>query len=215
MTITFSQTARDMVIGAMRDLGVIGLADEPEAAELDYGVRQLDLMLKALAVEGVSPWTEVETTASFGAGVSTVVLSPRPADVIDASLVVSATYERPLTLWTAGEFSDIPNKTQSGAPLAYILTATPTAVSMRVWPVPTTTTTIRYSYTRVIEDVVAGSVLDVPQMWGDAIGEMLKARLTAFGPVPQSVIMRAEMLKNQLLDYDRPSSYFIEPDRYV
>lgn len=214
MSITFSQTARDVVTDALRSLGVVGLSEEPDADELAYGVKQLDLMLKGLAVEGVSPWTEVEATATFGAGVSTVVLSPRPADVIDASIVVSASYERPLTLWTAGEFSDMPNKVQSGTPLAYIITQTPTATSMRVWPVPTTSTSIRYSYTRVIEDVDANTALDLPQMWSDAITEMLKARLTAFGPVPDTVIMRAEMLKRQLLDYDRPASYFIEPDRY-
>lgn len=214
MTITFSQTARDVVTGAMRDLGVVPLGDDPEAEELDYALDQLNLMLKSLAVEGITPWTDVETTVVISAGTSTVTLTPRPADVTEASVVVSASYERPMTRWSAGEYSDVPNKVQSGSPLAYEVRRTPTAVTMRVWPVPATDTTVGYTYTRVIEDVAASTVLDVPQMWGEAIREMLKARLTAFGPVPESVVMRAEMLKRQLLDYDRPESYFIEPDRY-
>lgn len=214
MTITFSQTARDVVTGAMRDLGIIQLTETPAAEELDYGVEQLNLMFKSLAAEGITPWTDVEATAEFGIGVSTVTLAPRPADVTEAGLVVSASYERPLTRWSAGEYSDIPNKAQRGTPLAYSILRTPTAVQMRLWPVPSASSTIGYTYTRVIEDVDANMVLDVPQMWGEAIREMLKARLTAFGPVPDTVLMRAEMLKRQLLDYDRPESYFIVSDRY-
>ena len=214
MSIAFSQTARDVVTGAMRDLGIIPLDEAPEAAELDYGIEQLDLLLKGLAAEGIMPWSDEETTVVFSA-VGEAVLDPRPVDVIEARLVVGATYQRPLTRWGAGEYDELPNKTQTGEPLAYEIIETPTQVSMRVWPVPTTATTIAYSYHRVIEDVDADTALDIPQVWGEAVREMLKARLTAFGPVPQTVLMRAEMLKRQLLDFSRPESYFIEPERYA
>lgn len=211
----FAQTARDVVVGAMRDLGVIGLSEMPGADELAYGIEQLNLLLRGLAADGVTPWTDVETTVDFPAATGVVTLDPRPVDVLEARLAVSASYSRPLTRWTAGEYDLIPDRTQSGVPLAYEILHAPDAVEMRIWPVPSEDVTIAYSYQSVIADVDAGEELAVPQVWGEAIREMLKARLTAFGPVPDDVKMRAAMLRQQLVDFDRPASYFIEPDRYV
>ena len=211
MSITFSQTARDVVTGAMRDLGIIPLSENPDAAELDYGVDQLNLMLKGLAAEGLTPWTDSEATAVVLAGTNTVTLDPRPVEVSDARVVDS--FERYMQRWTGGEYADIPNKAQVGVPVAYEILHTPSTVQMRVWPVPQSDTTIAYSYQRVIEDVDANTPLDVPQLWAEAIREMLKARLTAFGPVPDIVNARAEMMKRKLLDYSRPESYQLGPMR--
>lgn len=215
MTITFSQTARDLVTGAMQDLGVVGLSEAIEAEELDYGLAQLDLLLKGLAAEGVTPWSSEETTVAFASGTSEVTLSPRPLDVLEARLQVSSTYDRPLTRWSNGEYDEIPNKSQAGEPLAYEILHTTSDVKMRVWPVPNTAMTIAYSYHRVLEDIAAGDAPDVPQMWLDALRALLRARMTAFMPqgMPTWVIFEAQEKKRILLDYDRPESYMIEPDR--
>ena len=101
MSITFSQTARDVVTGAMRDLGIIPLSENPDAAELDYGVDQLNLMLKGLAAEGLTPWTDSEATAVVLAGTNTVTLDPRPVEVSDARVVDS--FERYMQRWTGGK----------------------------------------------------------------------------------------------------------------
>lgn len=206
MTIAFSQTARDVVTGAMRDIGVLRLNRQPTAAELSYGVEQLDLLLKDLAADGIVPWTDMEETAVFPAGTSTVTLDPRPVEVSEARVLVG-TYERPLLRYSNGDYDILPNKTQQGVPLAFELVRTPTAVQMRLWPVPSADTTVSYSYSRVIEDVSENAALDVPQLWGAAVREMLKARLTAFGPVDPNVLVKAEMAKTRLLDFERPESY--------
>lgn len=213
MTITFEQTGRDVVTGAMRDLGVLGLDENATDAELDYGLNQLNLLLKGLAAEGVNAWTDEEAVVDFAAGEGVAVLDPRPVDVLEARVQISGTYDRPLTEWTSGEWDMLPNKSQRGTPLVYQVLRSVSDVRLRVWPVPTADTAIAYSYARVVEDATANAALDVPQMWGDAIQAMLAARLTAFMPggIPQTFLMRAEMLKRQLLDFDRPDSYFIEP----
>lgn len=212
MSITFSQTARDVVTGAMRDLGIIRLGAAPKAAELAYGIEQLDLMLKALAIEGLSPWTDEETSVTFLAEQSEVTLTPRPAEVSEARVIYAGGYSRVLRRLSSGEYDRYPNRAQSGIPVAFEIRQTTTAVKMRVWPVPTASTEISYSYSRFVEDVSENTPLDLPQVWGMAIREMLKARLTAFGPVDPAVEMRAEMMKLRLLDFARPESYQVGVD---
>lgn len=212
MTITFSQTARDVVTLAYEDRA-IARRDKVTAHELQYGLDKLNLILKHLAAAGDLPWTDAETTATIPAGTSTVTLNPRPTGVFEARLQVTATYQRPLTRWSNGEYDEIPNKAQPGEPLAYEILETPTAMQMRVWPVPSTAATVVYSYQRVIEDVAANTPLNVPQRWLMAIGKVLQAELTRFGPVPDKIENAAAQAMRQMLDYDRPESYMIEADR--
>lgn len=207
MAITFSQTARDVVAGAMRDNGIIGLGEVPDADELDYGIDQLNMMLKELAADGLTPWTLVEATATFPAGTKEVALSPRPVDVSDASFVLPQGYSRVLKRWNDGEYSSLPNKNQSGYPVGYEIRYTTTGVTMRLWPVPNATATIEYTYTRVLEDVQASDPLDIPQMWIGALRNMLSARLSAFGPIGQDVYAKAEIARTKLLDFNRPEQY--------
>lgn len=209
MTIAFQQTAREVVTGAMRDMGIIRLNAKPRAPELEYGIEQLNLLLKSLASEGLYPWMNLEETATFGAAVSTVLLTPRPAEVSEAR-VAFARHTRLLQRLSDGEYDRYPNQAQIGVPVTYDLLETPAGMSMRVWPVPATETDIAYTYSRVIEDVDADSPLDVPQVWAAAIREMLKVRLTAFGPVDPAIEVRAEMMKRHLIDYERPEVYQFE-----
>ena len=211
MTITFSQTARDVVTGALRDLGIVALSDQPEAEELEYAVDHLNLILKDLAAQGASPWSGIDGTVIFPANVAEVVLVPRPAEVSDASVMMTSGYGRIMKRWSEGEYSDLPNKAQIGYPVGYLIKNTPAGLSMRLWPVPNVQTTISYTYSRVLEDVAPTTDLDLPQVWGDAIRKMLKARLTAFGPASQITLAEAEIARNQLLDYSRPEQYGMGP----
>lgn len=206
-------TARDIVTGAMRDLGIIGLTESADDEELRYGLEHLDLLLKALAAEGARPWMDDEAVVSFSAGQVEAELVPRPVEVADASVVMSPVYQRKLWRWNAGEYADIPNKAQRGTPVRYDLRFSPQTIYMRLWPVPNVATDVVYTYTREIADVAANSEVDIPQMWGLALRSMLMARLTAFMPqgMPDWVIMQAEIAKQRVLDFDRPESYQMGP----
>lgn len=214
MTISFSMTARDIVTRAMRHRKALAIGQQPTAAELDYGVQTLNLILKRLAAKGVSPWIDTDGSATVTANVASVVLSPRPINVLEARLSVSPTYQRPMTMWEQGEYATLPNPLQSGEPLIYSLRFSPTDVTMRVWPVPTANRTILYSYQRVIEDVVnPTAALDLPQAWADAIVKMLASDLGVFGGDPMHIAKidaEAAIAETELLDFDRPDSYFLE-----
>lgn len=212
MTITFSMTAGEIVKRAMQARRVLALGRSPTAQEQDYGLERLNQMLKTLAADSVGPWAEVETTATITANVAEAVLSPRPADVISASLVVSATNHRLLYRWEPERYKELPNKTASGEPTIYTLRRTTAATYMRVWPVPTANRTINYSYIRVIEDVAAATALDVPQDWTEAVEMMLAIRLTAFANNNPDLPGLAAMHERRLYDQSRPDSYSFEAD---
>ena len=205
MSITFTQTAREVVAGALRDMGIVALGRDPKAHELAYGVEQLNLLMKELAADGIAPWSASPGVALFAAGVAEVTLSPRPVEVSEARVLTG--YFRLLRRLGAGEYEAYPNQTQPGTPVAYDIRHTPAGVAMRVWPVPNVAMDVHYSYTRALEDADPSQPLDLPQIWGSAIREMLKARLTAFGAVDPMVEARAEMMKRRLIDFGRPESY--------
>jgi hypothetical protein len=231
VTITFNQTARDVVTGALRDLGVVAVGRDPKAAEMTYGIDQLNLLLAELAAEGASPWAQEDGVAEFWIDgtilmpapdgglnpvevavqvpVGEVVLDPRPRAVSNARLSLASSHMRPLHRLSAGEFDLYPNPQQRGVPVAYEVREKAEGVSLRVWPFPDKPLMIYYSYTRALEDVEETTPLDLPQVWGSAIREMLKARLTAFGPVDPAIEARAEFMKRKLLDHARPESYHI------
>lgn len=216
MTITFTQTARDIISTAMEDRKVLPVGRDPTAKELTYGVKKLNLILKDLASHGVTPWRDEAGSVSFNAGVSVATLSPRPVDVLDAWRNLPASQRRPMAHWEQSEYSSLPNPTQAGTPIIYAIKETPTAVQMQIWPVPTATTTIGYSYSRVIEDVTQESdPLDIPQMWLAGIGKMLAAELKTFGdggdPMHLAKIeAEAAEFRRRLLDHDRPASYTLD-----
>lgn len=213
MTITFSMTGRDIVTRAMRDRGVLALDEDPEAHELDYGIQTLNLYLKSLGAKGVTPWTDEVGSFSTVVAQAEYALTPRPLAVNEARIAMSATYQRPLSSIGAGEYRAYPNKAQAGDPVVFTSKVTPIGTSIVLWPVPSSVRTIHYSYSRVIEDVSENAVLDMPQMWTEAVQKILAVKMTAFGdtPVLPQLAAEAAMLERQLLDYDRPDYYVFEP----
>lgn len=212
-------TAADVVRLAMQELGVLSSGEVPTAEEGATGLEKLNWMLKSYQAKGCNLWRDTETTVTFGVGVATVTLSPRPIDVIDARLVVTADYERPLTAWELAEYRTLPNKTAPGQPTIYTINKQRDAVTMTVWPVPIVSTVVKYTYARVIEDVAAlTDNLDVPQQWAETVWMGLAMRLAnTFGAsrtdpaAAERVTQMAAILEQALLDQDRPASIFMGP----
>lgn len=217
MTITFSMTARELITKAMQDRKIIGLGVTPKDKEIAYGKQALNLMFKSWAARGLTLWTDEDGAATVAAGNPVVALDPRPIDVNEVNLAVSATYERPLTRWEKGDYATMPNKLQAGEPLIYTPVYTADGMSLKVWPVPTADRTLTYSYSRVIEDVdQLSDPVDVPQMWLEAVAKVLATKLTVFGGDPNHLAMikgEADVLERQMFDHDRPASYHIGADR--
>lgn len=211
MAITFSMTGLDLVTRAMQARRCLALGRTPTATEGEYGIERLNQMLKTLAADGVGYWGEEEATATITADVAEVELSPRPAEVISASLIVAPTNHRQLYRWEPSQYEELPNKISSGEPTIYTLRETVDAVFLRVWPVPTANRTITYRYVRVLEDVTPSAPIDIPQSWFEAIEAMLAMRLTAFANNNPDLPALAAYHERRLYDLTRPDSYTIEP----
>ena len=216
-TISGTMTARELCTTAAQELGVYGAGETLAASDAEAMLTRLTWMLKSWQANGVNLWREAEDSAVYTAGTKTVTLDPRVIDVIEARFLQSSTYQLPMQRWEIGEYQLIPNKDQPGStPLAYYLRKLVDSVTMTIYPVPTQSTTILYSYARVIEDVTdLNQTIDVPQQWMETVYMNLAARCaTMFGAARldpgavATVTQRANELEQQLMDMDRPASVF-------
>jgi hypothetical protein len=207
----------EIIATAMQELGILASGEAPDGQETQDGIRALNWMLKSWAANGVNLWRETDGSVTFLEGVKTVELDPYCLDVLEARLVQSSTFERPLQRWENGQYLQIPNKNNPGSPTAFTLTRTTDAISMTVWPVPFQDFDVLYSYARVPYDVLDGAeTLDVPQQWTETVYLGLAARIAqTFGATridpatAQIVTARFLDLETKMLDMDRPASTFL------
>jgi len=210
-------SAGDMITAAMQELGILSAGETPDGDDTILGLRVLNWMLKSFAARGVNLWREEQGSVAFPAGVATIQLDPFCLDIMEARLVQSSTFERPLQRWEGGQYRQIPNKGQRGYPTAFYVAKQTNSLTLTLWPVPSTDSTVLYTYSRVTQDVTdAAQNLDIPQEWTETVYLALASRLAStFGVTridPNTVKLvaqRAAAYEQLLLDQDRPSSVFM------
>jgi hypothetical protein len=214
LTISFTMTAGECVTKAYNDIGVYSPGEELTADDMASGIEALNLMLKSWGGRGITCWTDIDGTATITGADADVVLSPRPLFVTEARVVITATNERPLSEWENADYARLPNKAAVGTPTIYSLRYTPAAATMRIWPVPSTSMTIKYGYARTIEDVALTSdALDVPQEWLECVIKNLAINLPGTGAAAVNPVIygevkeRAAVLLRDLEDFSRPEYY--------
>ncbi len=211
-------TAGDLIADAMVELGVLSSGETPEASELSDGMKRLNFMLKSWAGEA-NLFRETTGTVVITGGTGAGTLPQGVRDVSSVRHVVSATYERPLQQWNRSQYYMIPNRATVGNPSAYYLGSTVDGDEIRIWPVPAAAVTLHIDYSRGAEIVTdATETVDVPQEWYETVLYGLASRMAnMFGAgrldpsVVAMVTQRGEQLYGQMLDRDRPDSYFFEP----
>lgn len=217
--ISGTMTARDICLTAATDLGVYSAGETLSADDGQAMMTRLTWMLKSWQADGVNLWREAEDTAVFAASEKSVTLNPRCLDVLEARLVQANSFLRPLQRWEMGEYRQLPNPDQPGMPSAFYLQKGAGSVAMTLWPVPFQEVSVRYTYSRVIEDVTdLSETIDIPQEWMETVWTNLAARcVTLFGVTRldpgtvQVVAQRAATLEQKLMDFDRPASVFMGP----
>jgi hypothetical protein len=207
----------EIVQAAMVELGVLSAGESPTAEETQDGIRVLNWMFKSWPSRGLNLWRETQGEIVVPAATAAIALDPYCLDVVEARFVQSSTFERPLARWENGQYRQLPNKAQPGYPVAFYLDKQTSTISLRLWPVPVADATIRYTYSRVPQDVTDGSeTVDAPQEWTELIYVALAARLVqTFGvnrtdpATAQIIAQRAAALEQAMLDQDRPASVFM------
>ena len=119
-------TARDIVEGSLRLIGVVGQAEQTPDADAGYGLLALQDMLAVWSADDIiipsitqDSFTLVAGTASYTYGTGgTFTGSTRPESIVEAFLR-SGTEDYPLSAMTDTEYRDIPNKSNTGLPTRY------------------------------------------------------------------------------------------------
>lgn len=215
-TTNSTMTAADIIQAALQELGVLSAGENAGGDDLELGIRSLNFMMKSWAARGVTSWRNEDGTVPMVSGQSEAVIEGA-IDVLDVRFVQAGGYERMLQRWEMGQYRQLPNKETPGNPVAYAVDKAPSGVKLLLWPLPVATSSLRYSYTRITEDVTDGAqTLDIPQEWLEAVYVALAARLAqAYGvtridpATAQIMVQRAVTLENEMFAADAPSSIYM------
>lgn len=211
-------TVAEVVRQAMVELGAISSGEEPEATEEADAMIRLNGMLKTWSIKS-NLFRESTGTLVVTGGTGAGTLPSEVRGLNSVRMVVSSTYQRPLLEWNRDQYYSMPNRTAVGNPTVFYLSRTPTASELRIWPVPAADITLHIDYSRRAETVTdPEETLDIVEEWQEAVILGLASRCASmFGTTrldPQTVARidgRADALYNDLLDHDRPDSYYFEP----
>lgn len=172
----FNQTAQELIVDALAELGVLAEEEPLEATDLNRGLRILTRMFKAWQADGVMTWTMTEGTLAlvqgqesyaFGAGGDFTTV---PLDIGDME-INRGTNDLQMFRLSREEYRALPNKTTEGYPTQFYYDRQRTGGTLYVWPSPDVTGgTLKFTYRRVVMDMDAGANnFDMPAEWHDAI----------------------------------------------
>jgi hypothetical protein len=181
----FNETAQQIIIDAMGELGIADDEEPLQAVDLNKGLRALNRMFKAWQADGVMIWTleqgnlalvQGQEAYDFGAGGDFTTI---PFDITDDMRIRRTSTDLPMIRLSRDEYMSLPSKTVQGYPTQWYYERQRAGGKLYVWPAPDATAgTLYFSYRRIIMDVDAGANdFDLPQEWHEAVVFGLAARL--------------------------------------
>ena len=212
-TTAFAMTARDVVTTALEENSIIPLGEAPSATELSKCILRLNAMLKSWQMQGVS-WKQETITVATVAATATVALPAYVRGVNGVRFVESNTFERMLQRFERDEYYRLPNKASAGKSTAYYVERDKDGLTLFVWPVPATVSSLKVDIDRAMDTVTdEDQNVDIPEELLETLYANLAVRCAGVfreqGPKAELVV-RAQMLERQMLDTYRPASYYLE-----
>lgn len=209
-TTAWSLTAQQIIDASLRENGIIAIGESPTTDESNECLLRLNGILKSwTGGDYLVSSADVTVPADSASG----TLAVEVHEILSARLEVSSTYERQLTQWERSEYMRLPNKAQSGEPVAFHADNQRDAVTLYVWPVPTAERTLKVEYVRVPETITAlTQTVDWPRQYNEALFTTLAVRCAGiFGRQPSPELAdRAGYLRRMMEDEQRPEAYIME-----
>ena len=203
-------TAGEVVRTAYEVRGAVGIEADVTGSQMDFGLKQLNWMLKGWQSDGKDCWRLKDTTIAWTADTPEAELDDNYLDVLNLRFED----RRPLERWSREEVAaGIVDKAQAGEPAVYCPWRERDRLWLRLWPVPATPAMLRADVLRVAEDVTAPSqTLDIQQEWTEAVIHNLATRLVGGDPRLLPILeQRAAELYRRLPQYDLSGSIFLQP----
>ncbi len=203
-------TGRDMVRTAYELRAAVALDGDLSMVQLDFGLRQLNWMLKGWQSDGRDCWRLTDVVVDWTANTPEAVLDSNFLDVLNLRYEDKRALER----WSREEVAQgVADKAQTGAPTIYCPWRERDALWMRLWPVPPSAAVLRADVVRVAHDLTApGQTVDIQQEWTETAIYNLATRLVGGDPrlIP-AIELRAADLYNRLPQFDLSGSVFLQP----
>ena len=211
-TTAFTLTAREVIIFALRKINILsGNSADTPPEDSERARIELNLMLKGMQ-RFPSLWRLTDgSQALTSATASYTLTSTLPYRIASCRYRNASGIDMPMVGLTRQEYDDLPMKASTGLPTQFYFDAQRDAGVLTTWPVLSvaTTETLRFTYQRRFEDVSdLTQTIDCPPEALEVIGYNLGARLAddygQVGPNIDRVIARAEQMKAELSDAERP-----------
>lgn len=202
----FSETAQQLIVDAMAELGIAEDEEPLQQVDLEKGLRALNRMLKAWQADGVMIWTLDEGTLTLAQGQAEYSFGPgadfteRPFDLSDDMRINRSGNDLVMARLSRDEYMALPNKAVQGYPTQWYYDRQRDTGVLRVWPAPDAAAgTLKFTFRRVIMDMDgAEDDIDLPQEWHEAIVFGLADRLVGmYGMAgkPAALRVREEALR--------------------
>lgn len=211
----FQMDARQIITSAFLNAKIYSPGETISAEDMDQGVESLNLLLKTWSARQ-HLWITTEGSLNLVAGQAAYSI---PAARRMSSLRRRiAAIDTPMNELSRQEYYDLPNKSGAGLPVSWYFDPQASSRTLYLWLVPTAaiaaTTTVQYTYFRVIEDIDAlENDADLPQEWLEALIYTLADRLAnSYGADNPTLTAFARSLVDALDSQDQEStSLFLSP----
>lgn len=185
-SVDFTVTRNEIINDAFYHTGVLGEGETLSGADMDFGIRQLNKMIKAWGGQGFHLWTLTEREIMLTVDQKTYTIGPdgdldtnRPNKIHNARWSDSSNNETPIHIVSRQEYMALPNKATSGKPTIIYYDRQLSKGTIYVWPVADDATDrLLFTAEDHIEDFDTSSDdTPFPQEWAEAISWNLALRL--------------------------------------
>lgn len=216
----YSITAREVIEYALRKVNILAKSETADADTAAAAMMELNVLLKGWQ-KYPSLWRLTEASVAPTAATASISLTAaNPYRVLDCRYRNTSSIDLPLRELTRQEYYDLPSKTTAGTPTAWYFDPQLATNTLYLWPVlaTVTTETIKFTHQRRIEDIDdLSNDLDITQEHFETVGYNLAARIAddygRKGEHISRIIARAESLKGEMMDADRPEVIRFVPER--
>lgn len=219
-SIDYRPTARQIIDFALHKTNLLARGETADADLVDSTLRELEYMLKEWQVYA-GLWHNDEVYFTPSANVTAYNLTPYPYRVVDCRYRDECAVDTPMHELTTQEYQDLPIKTSTGRPNCFWFRPQRDNAYLYIWPVlsAVTTQTVRVTIQRRLDDVDdLDNHIDILQDHFSCVGYNLAARICddfgRTGPHIDRIILRAEDLKQKMMDADRAEIIRMHPDYY-
>jgi hypothetical protein len=223
-------TNRDSLIsGALRLAGALSLGETPTADQVTEANETLNMLVKALQVDGMPLWAIKETTIPLSTNVSSIsiglnqsVNTPKPLKILQAYVHdINSNVDIPMRIITRDLYNRLGNKTTNGSPVQLYYDVQREYGTIFIFPVPSSlessTKNIKIVYQRPFEDFDSSTdEPDFPQEWFEAVKYGLATRLAGEYGIPledrKQLLQEYILIKNEALGFGtEEGSFYIVP----